>query len=110
MERTLTLNGMRWTRILSFLAGAGMMVASILTIHHFFLANYPENIFEGSFCDVSAFFNCDSSAFSPISQFLGIPLGFFGMIVGALVVLGAVFPSESFERTNSFSEMEPFGV
>ncbi len=102
MARTLTLDGMRWRRIFSFFSGIGMMAASILTMRHYFLANFPENIFEGSFCDISAFFNCDSSAFSTISQVMGIPLGFFGMIVGALVALGALFPSESFERTNSF--------
>jgi uncharacterized membrane protein/protein-disulfide isomerase len=102
MAKTLTLDGVRWPRILSFSSGIGMMVTSFLTIRHFFLANYPENIFEGSFCDISAFFNCDSSAFSVISQVMGIPLGFFGIIVGALVALGALFPSESFERTNSF--------
>jgi uncharacterized membrane protein/protein-disulfide isomerase len=79
-----------------------MMVASILTIRHFFLANYPENIFEGSFCDISAFFNCDSSAFSSLSAILGVPIGFFGLMVGALVALGVLFPSERFERTNSF--------
>jgi uncharacterized membrane protein/protein-disulfide isomerase len=79
-----------------------MMAASTLTIQHFFLANYPESIFEGSFCDISAFFNCDSSAFSSLSQVMGIPLGFFGLIVGALVALGSLFPSESFERTNTF--------
>ena len=102
MAKTLTLGGMRWPRILSFFSGIGMMVASFLTLRHFFLANYPENIFEGSFCDISAFFNCDSSAFSVISQVMGIPLGYFGIIVGALVALCALFPSESFERTNSF--------
>ena len=102
MARTLTLDGMRWPRILSFFSGIGMMVASFLTIQHFFLANYPENIFEGSFCDISAFFNCDSSAFSMVSAVQGIPLGFFGLIIGALVVLGVIFPSENFERTNSF--------
>jgi protein-disulfide isomerase/uncharacterized membrane protein len=79
-----------------------MMIASILTIRHFFLANYPASIFEGSFCDISAFFNCDSSAFSSISQVGGVPLGYFGLFVGALVSLGALFPSESFERTNKF--------
>jgi uncharacterized membrane protein len=102
MAKTLTLDGVRWPRILSFFSGIGMMAASILTIRHYFLANYPESIFEGSFCDISAFFNCDSSAFSVISQVVEIPLGFFGMIVGVLVALGALFPSESFERTNSF--------
>jgi len=102
MENSLTLNGARWPRFLSFLSGIGMMVASFLTIRHYFVANFPESIFEGSFCDISAFFNCDSSAFSSISAILGVPLGYFGMIVGALVALGALFPSEKFERTNAF--------
>jgi len=102
MERTLTLDRIQWPRILSFFSGIGMMAASMLTIRHFFLANYPETIFEGSFCDISAFFNCDSSAFAVGSQVMGVPIGYFGLIVGALVALGALFPSESFERTNSF--------
>ena len=102
MEKSLTLNGTTWQRILSFFSGIGMMVASILTIRHFFLANYPSSIFEGAFCDISAFFNCDSSAFASISQVGGVPLGYFGLFVGALVALGALFPSERFERTNKF--------
>jgi len=102
MAQTMTLDGVRWPRILSFFSGIGMMVASILTVRHYFLANYPENIFEGSFCDISAFFNCDSSAFSSISAVMGVPIGFFGLIVGAVFALGALFPSESFERTSSF--------
>jgi uncharacterized membrane protein/protein-disulfide isomerase len=111
MARTLTLDGVRWRRTLSFFFGIGMMAAAILTMRHFFLANYPETIFEGSFCDINAFFNCDGSAFSVISQVMGIPLGFFGIIVGALVALGALFPSESFERTNSFiAILNIFGV
>ena len=99
MYKTLTLNGYG-RRLLSFLAGAGMMAASIMTMRHFFLANYPASIYEGAFCDVSAFFNCDSSAFSVISQVIGIPIGYFGLFAGALVILGALFPSEAFERTN----------
>src|SRR4030042_2345709 len=97
---TLTLSGLTLPRVLSFVAGAGMITASVMTIDHFFKANYPKTIFEGSFCDISAFFNCDSSAFSSIAQVMGIPLGFFGMFMGALVILGTIFPSESFERTH----------
>jgi len=89
-------------RLLSFAAGLGMMIFSILTIRHFFAANYPETIWAGSFCDINAFFNCDSSAFSPISQIFGVPIGYFGLPVGALVALGAVFPSEPLDRSNSF--------
>ena len=99
MDRTLTLGGYG-KRFLSFLAGAGMMTASIMTMRHFFLANYPSSIYEGAFCDISTFFNCDSSAFSTISQVGGIPIGYFGLFGGALVVLGSLFPSEGFERTN----------
>ncbi len=110
-RRTLTLDGLRLRRFLSFIAGTGMIAASVMTIDHFFKANYPKTIFAGSFCDISAFFNCDSSAFSAISQVMGVPLGFFGMFMGALVVLGTIFPSESFERTNkSLSLLNVFGV
>jgi uncharacterized membrane protein/protein-disulfide isomerase len=101
-RRTLSLSRRRLPRFLSVVAGAGMITTSFMTIDHFFRANYPKTIFEGSFCDISAFFNCDSSAFSPISQIMGVPLGFFGLFLGALVVLGMIFPSEAFERTNKF--------
>jgi uncharacterized membrane protein/protein-disulfide isomerase len=108
---TLTLEGLNVPRVLSFIAGAGMITASVMTIEHFFRANYPKTIFAGSFCDISAFFNCDSSAFSEISQIMGVPLGFFGMFMGLLVVLGTVFPSEAFERTNkSLSLLNFIGV
>jgi uncharacterized membrane protein/protein-disulfide isomerase len=108
---TLTLGGWSVRRVLSFIAGLGMIAASAMTIRHFFMANYPKTIFAGSFCDISAFFNCDSSAFSPISQVLGIPLGFFGLFMGGLVILGALFPSEAFERTNkSLSLLNLVGV
>jgi len=110
-SRTLTLDGWNLRRVLSFLFGLGMIAASVLTIRHFFLANYPKTIFTGSFCDISAFFNCDSSAFSPISAVMGIPLGFFGAFLGALFVLGTIFPSEAFERTNkSLSLLNVVGV
>jgi uncharacterized membrane protein len=98
-------------RTLSFLSGAGMVTASIFTIRHFFAANYPESIFAGSVCDINAFFNCDSSAYSNLAQIAGVPLGYFGMAVGALVMLGAVFPSNGIERTNkSIALLNVLGV
>jgi protein-disulfide isomerase/uncharacterized membrane protein len=102
MYHSTSISGSMNRRILSFLFALGMMAASYLTIEHFFEANYPESIFKGAFYDISAFLNCDSSAFSSISQIYGIPLGYFGLFLGALVALGAVFPSCKFELTNSF--------
>ncbi|NMD09734.1 MAG: thioredoxin domain-containing protein, partial [Acidobacteria bacterium] len=111
MTGSLTLPGSGWKRFWSFVAGAGMITASAMTIRHFYAANFPESIWAGSFCDISAFFNCDSSAFSPIAQFGGVPMGWFGLFVGMLVVLGAVFPTASFERTNkAVSILNAFGV
>lgn len=91
--------GLRWG---IFLAAAGMIVFSFLTIRHFFLANFPETIFKGSFCDISAFLNCSSSAYSPIAHFWGVPLGYFGLVLGIIFCLGAAFPSRRWEATNSF--------
>jgi uncharacterized membrane protein len=111
MHGSLTLNGTTWPRVLSFLLGLGMIAASLLTIEHFFAANYPATIWAGSFCDIGAFFNCDSSAFAAISAIGGVPIGYFGVITGALVCLGIVFPSEGFERTNkSISLLNVIGV
>ena len=75
------------TRFVAFCAGVGMMAFSALTMQHFFAANYPTSIFEGSFCDINAFFNCDSSASSPISAVAGVPIGWFGLMLGALGLL-----------------------
>jgi uncharacterized membrane protein/protein-disulfide isomerase len=100
MSPSLTLEGWTWKRVTSLAAGAGMAVASYMTIRHFFAANYPESIWEGSFCDISAFFNCDSSAYSSISAIAGVPIGVFGAILGGMVVLGALIPSAALERTN----------
>jgi len=111
MRQSSTLENSSWPRWLSFTSGTGMMVASFMTMQHFFAANYPTSIWEGSFCDISAFFNCDSSAFSGISQIGGVPIGFFGLMVGGLVSLGALYPSASFERTNkSISLLNIMGV
>ncbi|MBN1939650.1 MAG: thioredoxin domain-containing protein [Candidatus Aminicenantes bacterium] len=111
MSEGLTLEGSGLKRFWSFFAGTGMIAASFMTIQHFYAANYPVSIWEGSFCDISSFFNCDSSAFSPIAQFGGVPMGWFGLFVGLLVVLGAVFPSARFEKTNkAISILNALGV
>ena len=107
----LTTGGRAGPRLASFAAGVSMALFSFLTIRHFFEANYPDSIFAGSFCDISAFFNCNSSAYSSLSVFMDVPLGVPGLVIGVLVMLGAVFPSEALERTNRFVALvNGFGV
>jgi len=111
MAETLTVDSPLGRRLLSFVAGAGMMTASGLTIQHFFRANFPDSLFKGSFCDISAFFNCTSSAYSKIAHFQGIPMGYWGLVLGALVSLGVLFPSRAFERTmKALSLLNALGV
>jgi uncharacterized membrane protein/predicted DsbA family dithiol-disulfide isomerase len=100
MTDGVTLRGWTIGRAVSLLAGVGMMVTSLLTIEHYFTANFPSSISEGSICDINAFFNCDSSAFSSIAAIGGVPMGAAGLVVGALVLIGALLPSEPLERTN----------
>jgi len=100
MKETVTFGSSPMARLLSFVFGVGMAVFSIVTIQHFFAANYPLSIYEGGICDINAFFNCDGSAHSFLSQVVGVPLGYFGLVVGVLVSLGALFHSIDFERTN----------
>jgi len=80
-------------------AALGMVIFSLLTVRHFFAANFPETIFSGSFYDLSAFFNCDSSAYSPIAQLMGVPLGYFGIAAGVFFFFGLLFPSPAMTRT-----------
>ena len=111
MANSVTLQAWSLPRALSLVAGVGMAVFSALTLEHFFAANYPVSIFEGSFCDISAFFNCDSSAYSSISAVGGVPIGWFGMALGGLFALGALVPSEPLERTNAaLSALNVLGV
>jgi protein-disulfide isomerase len=92
-----TLRAGRWARLG---AAAGMMVFSALTIRHFFAANYPQAIGTGSVCDINAFLTCEASAFAPAAQLFGVPIGYFGLMVGGLAALGAIFPSRDLEDTN----------
>lgn len=89
-------------RLWLLIAGIGMATGSAMTVQHYFAANFPATIFEGSFCDISAFFNCDSSAFSSISAVFGVPIGAFGFVLAFLTILSAWFGSTPLRRTLRF--------
>lgn len=101
-EKSLTLGRFNKVYILHLITSILVIISSFLSLRHYFLANFPSSIFSGSFCDISAFFNCDNSAYSFIAEIYGIPLGYFGIVVGMASLMGIFFPSYAFERTNKF--------
>jgi len=101
-EKSLTLRGVNRISILHLVTSLLVVFSAFLSLRHFFTANFPTSIYAGSFCDISRFFNCDSSAYSYIAQIFGVPLGYFGMAVGMASLMGILFPSLGFERTNKF--------
>lgn len=101
-EKSLTLRGMNKLSIFHLITSLLVILSAFQSLRHFFIANFPSSIFEGSFCDFSSFFNCDNSAYSFIAQIFGIPLGYFGIALGMASLMGILFPSTAFERTNKF--------
>lgn len=101
-KRSLTLRGRNMISILHLVVSILIVLSSYVTLRHFFLANFPTSIYEGSFCDFSSFFNCDNSAYSFIADIFGVPLGYFGIALGMSSLMGILFPSAAFERTNKF--------
>ena len=92
-KKSLTLRGINGILIFHLVTSILVIFTSYINLQHFFSANFPSSIYAGSFCDFSAFFNCDNSAFSFISHVLGVPLGYFGMAVGLASLMGILFPS-----------------
>ncbi|MGD2295982.1 MAG: vitamin K epoxide reductase family protein, partial [Candidatus Aminicenantes bacterium] len=101
-KNSLTLRGINTLSIIHFMVSLLVILSAYLSLHHFFVANFPTSIYEGTFCDFSSFFNCDNSAYSFLADIYGIPLGYFGMAVGMAALMGLLFPSAAFERTNKF--------
>lgn len=100
MPDSLTLKGVTLPRVLSGFAGFAMIACAYLSMEHFFGATYRPAADPGSIWDISGFLSCARTAASPIAQVAGVPLGYAGLFMGALVLLGATFPSAEFERTN----------
>lgn len=91
------------TTILLFLLSACMIGFSIYLTGHYFDLKFPTGLESGSLCNLNSFFNCDKTTLSPLSNIAGIPISIFGIIIGALVMLGLVLKNEKFEKTIHFT-------
>lgn len=100
-KKGLTLNGMTGLNFLFIFISLAMIGVSIYLTTHYYSTLYPTQLGGDSLCNLSSFFNCDASTYSPAAAIAGVPTSFFGIIVGALFLFSALMPSEALERTCS---------
>lgn len=101
-KKSLTLNGISGLNFLFIINAVAMIGVSIYLTTHFYDVLYPTKLGgASSLCNISNFFNCDAATYSKISNIAGIPISFFGIIVGALFLFTSLMPSEALEKTSS---------
>src|SRR5690606_12655301 len=101
-RKSLTLNGMTGLNFLFIMNAVAMIAVSGYLTSHFYNTLYPTQLGAGStLCNVSNFFNCDSATYSWLSNIAGVPISFFGIIIGAIFLISALMPSEALEKTSS---------
>lgn len=101
-SKTLTLEGISGKNFLFIINAAAMIGVSVYLTTHFYDTLYPTKLGGGSsLCDFSSFFNCDTATYSKLSNLAGIPISFFGIIVGLLFLFSSLMPSPAMERTAS---------
>ena len=101
-KKSLTMNGMTGPNFLFILNAVGMIAVSIYLTTHFYDVLYPTKLGGAStLCNLNSFFNCDSATYSSISNIAGVPISFFGIIVGLLFLFTSLMPGVSLEKTSS---------
>jgi predicted DsbA family dithiol-disulfide isomerase/uncharacterized membrane protein len=100
-KKGLTLNGISGLNFLFILCSVGMIAISIYLTTHFYNVLYPTKLGADTLCNISSFFNCDAATYSKISNIAGIPISFFGIVVGLLFLFTSLMPGVSLEKTSS---------
>lgn len=91
------------TIIAIFVLSALMIGFSIYLTAHYFELKFPSGLDAGSLCNLNSFFNCDTTTLSPASNIAGVPISIFGIIIGALTMIGLFVKNENYEKTIYFT-------
>lgn len=100
-KKGLTLEGLTTRNFIFIFLSLGMIAVSIYLTSHFYEVLYPTKLGGDSLCNLSSFFNCDAATYSKVSNIAGIPISYFGIIVGLLFLFSSLMPSEALEKTAS---------
>lgn len=101
-KKTLTMEGITGKNFLFIMNAVAMIATCIYLTTHFYDVLYPTTLGgAASLCNISNIFNCDAATYSQLSNIAGVPISFFGIIVGLLFLFSSLMPSEALERTAS---------
>ncbi len=101
-NKSLTMNGITGKNFLFIINSLLMMGVSVYLTSHYYETVFPQTLGGAkSLCDISNFFNCDTATFSKVSNIAGVPISYFGIIVGLLFAITALMPSLALEKTAS---------
>lgn len=102
-SKRLTTNGLTLPKLLFIFLNMASVAVSIYLINHFFTEHFPTTLGSPqSICDISTFWSCSSTTYSPLSQIALIPIGVFSLILGIFHLTYSLFPSEQAEATGKF--------
>ncbi|MEA9356872.1 thioredoxin domain-containing protein [Bacteriovorax sp. PP10] len=87
------------TTIAIFVLSALMIGFSIYLTGHYFELKFPTGLESGSLCNLNSFFNCDKTTLSAASNIAGVPISIFGILIGALTMIGMFVKNENYEKT-----------
>ena len=100
-KKNLTLNGFTIPHTLYIIISIAMVVVGVYLTKHFYQTYFPVGIgSESSLCSGDGFWGCHKATESALGHIFYVPTSFFGIVIGLLGIIGAVFPSERMERTN----------
>lgn len=102
-SKRLTLNGLTTPHLIFIFLSLAMVGVSVYLTSHFYEAHFPKGFnSDNSLCEISAFWGCAKASTSALGSLFYVPTSFFGVIVGLIGVMGAIFPSESSEKFTKF--------
>lgn len=91
------------TSIIIFFLSALMIGFSVYLTQHYFDIKFPTGLASKSACNFNDFFNCDKTTLSIFGNILGVPIALYGVLIGALMMLGLIIKNEDYERTMYFT-------
>jgi len=101
-KKNLTLNGLSTQNLINIIISLGMIFVGIYLTSHFYEAYFPSGISSASdsLCSGTGFWGCNKATTSALGHIFYVPTSFFGIVIGLIGIIGAIFPSDKMESNN----------